>query len=104
MQNQINSGTNNQMNYQMNNQINNQINNQGNDPKSTKYYILGLVTGILSTLALVFAAVCAVNFFKVVNPVKIRGNTEKIAQAENPASITDAGVRKKLEILEDTIG
>lgn len=73
---------------------------QGNNPKNTKYYILGLVTGILATLALVFATVCAINFLKAVAPLKMWGT----AQAEHASSITDSGVRKKLEILEDTIG
>lgn len=73
---------------------------QGNNPKNTKCYILGMVTGILATLALVFATVCAINFLKAVAPLKMWGT----AQAEHASSITDSGVRKKLEILEDTIG
>ncbi len=96
MQNQINNEANNQANFQ----ANRPMSPQGNNPKNTKYYILGLVTGILATLALVFATVCAVNFFKAVAPLKMRGT----AQAEHASSITDSGVRKKLEILEDTIG
>ncbi|MDE6909295.1 MAG: S41 family peptidase [Lachnospiraceae bacterium] len=76
------------------------MNNQGSSSGSTKYYILGVVTGILATLALTFAVVCAVNFFQIFAPAKMRGT----AQAGNTSSITDSGVRKKLEILEDTIG
>lgn len=95
MQNQINNEANNQVNYQMN--------DQEGSPKSTKYYVYGILTGMLATLALVFAVVCAVNFFKIVNPLKIPGNNAGSAQAENPTSITDDGVRKKLEVLEDTI-
>lgn len=96
MQNQINNEANNQVNFQ----TNHPMNHQGSNPKNTKYYVLGVVTGILATLALVFAVVCAVNFFKIFVPSKMRG----IAQAETASSITDEGVRKKLEILEDTIG
>ncbi len=96
MQNQINNEANNQVNFQ----ANRPMSPQGNNPKNTKCYILGLVTGILATLALVFATVCAINFLKAVAPLKIWGT----AQAEHASSITDSGVRKKLEILEDTIG
>lgn len=96
MQNQINNEANNQVNFQ----ANRPMSPQGNNPKNTKYYILGLVTGILATLALVFATVCAINFLKAVAPLKMWGT----AQAEHASSITDSGVRKKLEILEDTIG
>lgn len=96
MQNQINNEANNQVNFQ----ANRPMIPQGNNPKNTKCYILGLVTGILATLALVFATVCAINFLKAVAPLKMRGT----AQAEHASSITDSGVRKKLEILEDTIG
>lgn len=60
MQNQINNEANNQVNFQ----ANRPMSPQGNNPKNTKCYILGLVTGILATLALVFATVCAINFFK----------------------------------------
>lgn len=90
----------NQYNIQPNNQMNNQPGSQGNHPKSTKYYVLGMVTGMLVTLALVFVAVCAVNFFKLIHPVNMRGNI----RAESAQSITDDSVRKKLEILEETIG
>ena len=96
MQNQINNEANNQVNFQ----ANRPMSPQGNNPKNTKCYILGLVTGILATLALVFATVCAINFLKAVAPLKMWGT----AQAEHASSITDSGVRKKLEILEDTIG
>ena len=96
MQNQMNNEANNQVNFQ----ANSPMNNQGSSSGSTKYYILGVVTGILATLALTFAVVCAVNFFQIFAPAKMRGT----AQAGNTSSITDSGVRKKLEILEDTIG
>lgn len=99
MQNQINNDANNQIIYPMGSRPDNQAASQ----KNTKYYILGVVTGVLAALALVLVAVCTVNFFKLVRPVNIRGNALGNAQTQKLSSITDDGVLRKLEILEDTI-
>ncbi|MDE6363403.1 MAG: S41 family peptidase [Lachnospiraceae bacterium] len=63
---------------------------------TTKYYILGIVTGILAAIAVTLGIVGMVRFFHVILPLA-RGN----AMAES--HITDGTVEKKLALLEDTI-
>lgn len=92
------------MQNQIYNEADNQVKNQPGSQKTTKYYVLGLITGILAAMALVFIVIGAASFFRIINPIKIRGNTAGSARAGESSSITDEGVRKKLEILEDTIG
>lgn len=63
---------------------------------TTKYYILGIATGILAAVALTLGIVGMVRFFHVILPLG-RGN------AMAGAHITDRNVEKKLALLEDTI-
>lgn len=101
MQNQYSENNNhfNQTNYQWNNQTG------GNGPsrdsnKNTKYYVLGLFTGILASLSVMFMVVGAMKFYRIIDSAKNANSIEKQAQTE---SITNTGVEKKLGILEDTI-
>ncbi len=101
MQNQYSENNNhfNQTNYQWNNQTG------GNGPsrdsnKNTKYYVLGLFTGILASLSVMFMVMGAMKFYRIIDSAKNANSIEKQAQTE---SITNTGVEKKLGILEDTI-
>ena len=101
MQNQYSENNNhfNQTNYQWNNQTG------GNGPsrdsnKNTKYYVLGLFTGILASLSVMFMVMGAMKFYRIIGSAKNANSIEKQAQTE---SITNTGVEKKLGILEDTI-
>lgn len=70
---------------------------QNQTNKSTaKYYILGIITGILAAVALTLGIVGMVRFFHVILPPG-RGN------AMTGSHITDRNVEKKLALLEDTI-
>ena len=105
MQNQYSNG-----NHEMNNQTGNQLNDpvqRGNGKKSgpltsTKYYVLGMVTGILAALAVVLGVLGVVRFYRAVLPLG-REDTSLEAKSGGTASITDASVEKKLAVLEDTI-
>ncbi len=105
MQNQYSNG-----NHEMNNQAGNQMNDpvqRGNGQKSrpwtsTKYYALGMVTGILAALAIVLGVLGVVRFYRAVLPLG-REDTSLEAKSGGTASITDASVEKKLAVLEDTI-
>lgn len=110
MQNQYSNG-----NYGTNNQLENQINNPVNPPmqggpvqtpgqkSGTKYYMLGLLTGILAALAITLGVLGVIRFSRVVFSTG-RGNASLEAGAGEVTSITDASVEKKLAVLEDTIG
>lgn len=95
MQNQYSSGKENQQNYPVQK-------NKGRQ-SGTRYYILGIVTGILAALAVTLGAVGVVRFYKAIVPIS-RGNVSLGAQSSETTSITDASVEKKLAVLEDTIG
>lgn len=114
MQNQYSGG-----NQFGNNQSGNQWNNGSSlepEPKgSTKYYVLGMITGVLASLAVLFLAVSAVNFYHTANAASGsrkdsggiisfwkngRNEDSESAQAE---SVVNKGMEKKLEVLEDTI-
>lgn len=77
----------------------------GSDPegclkKTSRYYRMGLMTGVLASLALFFIVLSGVKFYQVIRQAGIaRGGV----QAGGAASITDTGVKKKLGVLEDTI-
>lgn len=75
----------------------------GNQKSSTKYYILGVVTGVLVALAVTLGIAGMVRFYRVVFPGGSE-NASMEAGAGETASITDANVEKKLAVLEDTIG
>lgn len=82
--------------------MNNQVQQAAGRQTGTKYYVLGLVTGILAAVAIVLGAVGVVRLYRVVAPIS-RGNASSGIQSDDKASITDAGVGKKLSVLEDTI-
>ena len=63
---------------------------------TTKYYILGIATGILAAVALTLGIVGIVRFIHVLVPLS-QGN------AMAGSHITDGNVEKKLALLEDTI-
>lgn len=87
-----------------NNRTNNQAGNQmSRQTSATRYYILGMLTGILTALAVTLGVVGVVRFYKAVAPIS-RENASEGADTGGAASITDAGVGKKLAVLEDTIG
>lgn len=72
----------------------------GNSPKNTKYYLLGLLTGIVTAVTVALLCISAIRFYKLIVPPKsTQGQTEKKAIE----SITDTSVRRKLAVLEDTI-
>lgn len=75
----------------------------GNQKSGTKYYILGVVTGVLVALAVTLGIAGMVRFYRVVFPGGSE-NASMEAGAGETASITDANVEKKLAVLEDTIG
>lgn len=93
MQNQYSNGSNGTDNNMINSPTNKEIGHQ----KSTKYYILGIVTGILAALAITLGVTGAIRIYKAVLPGS-RGNA-----ASRTESITDRGVERKLGVLEDTI-
>lgn len=101
MQNQYSENNNrfNQTNYQWNNQTGGDGSNRDSN-KNTKYYVLGLFTGILVSLSVMFMVVGAMKFYRIIDSAKNANSIEKQAQTE---SITNTGVEKKLGILEDTI-
>ena len=63
---------------------------------TTKYYILGIVTGILAAVAITLGIAGIVRFIHVLVPLS-QGN------AMAGSHITDGNVEKKLALLEDTI-
>lgn len=75
----------------------------GNQKSGTKYYILGVVTGVLVALAVTLGIAGMVRFYRVVFPGGSE-NASMEAGAGETASIIDANVEKKLAVLEDTIG
>lgn len=68
----------------------------------TRYYVLGIITGILAALAVALGAVGVVRLYRAVMPIS-RGNASSGALSGQGASITDEGVGQKLGVLEDTI-
>lgn len=85
---------------------NNETNDQTHKEKrqsGTKYYVLGMVTGILAAVAVALGAMGAVHLYKSVSPINI-GNASAGTQPGGATSITDESVEKKLAVLEDTIG
>lgn len=92
------NGTNNQGNYSNNNNvINSPGNREAGHQRSTKYYILGIVTGMLAAFAITLGVIGAVRIYKAVLPGS-RGNA-----AGRTESITNRSVERKLGVLEDTI-
>ncbi len=92
------NGTNNQGNYSNNNNvINSPGNREAGHQRSTKYYILGIVTGMLAALAITLGVAGAVQIYRAVLPGS-RGNAAGRAE-----SITSGSVERKLGVLEDTI-
>ena len=63
---------------------------------TTKYYILGIVTGFLAAVAITLGIAGIVRFIHVLVPLS-QGN------AMAGSHITDGNVEKKLALLEDTI-
>ena len=86
-------------------------NNLTNDPaqtgtkqqSGTKYYIFGMVTGILAAIAVTLGTVGAVRLYRAVTPLS-RGNVSSGVRTDKVESITDENVWQKLAVLEDTIG
>lgn len=121
MQNQYSNGNNfvnNQPEKQWNNGFNNSSSSNGGAPDSkgnTKYYVLGIITGVLASLAVIFLSVSIVNFYHAANAVSNSGKDSagiisfwkngqnKDSESSQEESIVNKGVEKKLEILQDTI-
>lgn len=79
------------MNYQVQQDVKKQ--------SGTKYYVLGIVTGVLAALAVTLGAVGVIRFYNAVE------NASSGTQSSDMAgSITNASVERKLAVLEDTIG
>ena len=93
MQNQYPNG-----NYDINSPVQKEKRQSG-----TKYYVLGMVTGILAAMAVTLGAAGLVCLYRAVVPIKI-GNDLSGTQSAGVTSITDASVEKKLAVLEETIG
>lgn len=91
--------TDNQAGYQ----VNCQVQQEARQQSGTKYYVLGMITGILAVFAVALGAVGAVRLYRAVIPIS-RGNASSGIQSENTGSITDVNVGKKLAVLEETIG
>ena len=82
----------------------NHSNNQNEDnesDKSTKYYVIGLVTGIAVALSVVLLGFSGVKFYQ--NRIKPYKELEQSAESAQPESITNDGVERKLAVLEKTI-
>ena len=96
MQNQYSNGSN-HADFQTGNLIQ-QGSGQGPGKKSdTKYYILGILTGVLAAAAIVLGAVGAMRLYRAAVPIAD-------ARLDGAKGITNASVEKKLAVLEDTIG
>lgn len=93
MQNQYSNGSG-EMNHQSGNQM-----NPPAQKSSTKYYILGMVTGILAAVAVALGMAGVVRVYRVVFP---GGSVSR--ESGDKVSIVDASVESKLAVLEDTIG
>ncbi len=93
MQNQYSNGSG-EMNHQSGNQM-----NPPAQKSSTKYYILGMVTGILAAVAVALGMAGGVRVYRVVFP---GGSVSR--ESGDKVSIVDASVESKLAVLEDTIG
>ncbi len=93
MQNQYSNGSG-EMNHQSGNQM-----NPPEQKSSTKYYILGMVTGILAAVAVALGMAGVVRVYRVVFP---GGSVSR--ESGDKVSIVDASVESKLAVLEDTIG
>ncbi|MDE6621748.1 MAG: S41 family peptidase [Lachnospiraceae bacterium] len=98
MQNQYSSGNN-----RVENQINYSVQKEKKQKPGTRYYLLGMITGILVTIAVTLGTAGMVRFYQAVLPDS-RGNAALGTQSGETGSITDASVEKKLAVLEDTIG
>ena len=102
MQNQYSNGSNGTNNSQQNcpinnNMINSPTNREVKHQKSTKHYILGIVTGLLAAFAVTLVVTGAVRIYRAILPGS-RGNA-----AGRVESITNGSVERKLGVLEDTI-
>lgn len=91
----MHNGTDNQAGNQMNYQVQQDVKKQS----GTKYYILGIVTGVLAALAVTLGAVGVIRFYNAVENA-----SSGTLSGETAGSITDASVERKLAVLEDTIG
>lgn len=90
----MHNGTDNQAGNQMNYQVQQDVKKQS----GTKYYVLGIVTGVLAALAVTLGAVGVIRFYNAVENASSGTQSD-----ETVSSITDASVERKLAVLEDTI-
>lgn len=102
MQNQYSNG-NNETYDQVGNQMNSQVRREAKRQSGTRYYVMGIATGILVALAITLSTVGVVRFYKAIVSVG-RGNVLSGEQSEETPSITSESVERKLAVLEDTIG
>jgi len=88
------------MDNQTGNQISYQIQQGGQNQKSsgTKYYILGIVTGVLVAVAVTLGMVGVLRFYRAVEKASMGTGSGEAT------SITNESVEQKLAVLEDTIG
>lgn len=92
-----------QNNLEPSNDLNhsNKQNEDNESDKSTKYYVIGLVTGIAVALSVVLLGFSGVKFYQ--NRIKPYKELEQSAESAQPESITNDGVERKLAVLEKTI-
>ena len=82
------------------NHSNNQNENNESD-KSTKYYVIGLVTGIAVALSVVLLGFSGVKFYQ--NIVKPYREVKQSAESTKPESVVNDSAERKLAVLEKTI-
>lgn len=77
------------------------INDDNESGGNTKYYVIGLVTGIAVALTVVLLGFSGVKFYQnVIQPYR---DIQKSAESTQPESIANDGVETKLTVLEKTI-
>lgn len=101
MQNQYSNG-NHDINNQPGDQMSGPVQDKGHNA-GTRYYVLGIVTGILTMLAVALGAFGVVRFYRSALPFG-GGSADPGMAAGQTTSITDKSVEQKLAVLEDTIG
>lgn len=77
------------------------INNDNEPGGNTKYYVIGLVTGIAVALTVVLLGFSGVKFYQ--NVIKPYRDIQQSAEDAQPESIANDGVETKLTVLEKTI-
>ena len=92
-----------QNNLEPSNDLNhsNNRNEDNESDKSTKYYVIGLVTGIAVALSVVLLGFSGVKFYQ--NRIKPNKELEQSAESTKPESVVNDSAERKLAVLEKTI-